>query len=100
MQPKSLDSAYERESLIGGHRFKPVFPENAAYGQPPPIPNDLPEVWNIVMKDMEKRNQFGKNKYGVALQPNNGRDALKDAYEEALDLCVYLRQAVWERDKK
>jgi len=32
------------------------------------------------------------------LVPHNGRDALRDAYEEALDLCQYLRQALYERD--
>jgi hypothetical protein len=32
------------------------------------------------------------------LQAFNGRDALRDAYEEALDLACYLRQAIAERD--
>jgi len=100
LQPKSLDSAYEKDALLSGWKFKPSFEENAAFGQPSPVPNDGPEVWNIVIQDMEKRNQFGKNKYGVRLQPHNGRDALRDAYEEALDLCVYLRQALWEKDGK
>ena len=26
------------------------------------------------------------------------RDALRDAYEVALELCAYLRQAIMERD--
>lgn len=30
------------------------------------------------------------------LQPHNGRNALIDAYQEALDLVVYLRQALEE----
>jgi hypothetical protein len=30
---------------------------------------------------------------------NNGRDALLDAYEEALDLACYLKQAILERDE-
>ena len=34
----------------------------------------------------------------TSLQAFNGRDALRDAYEEALDLCQYLRQALYERD--
>ena len=34
------------------------------------------------------------------LQAFNGRDSLKDAYEEALDLCVYLRTAIYEKDGK
>jgi hypothetical protein len=32
------------------------------------------------------------------LQPHNGRDALADAYQEALDLVVYLRQEIAERE--
>lgn len=66
--------------------------------QPAPVPNDLPSVWPLVMQDMADRDQLGRERYKVPLQPFNGRDALKDAYEEALDLVVYLRQAIWERD--
>lgn len=54
----------------------------------------------LVKQDMLKRNAFGIEKYGTPLQGFNGRDALKDAYEEALDLCVYLRTAIYERDGK
>lgn len=68
--------------------------------QPAPVSNEHPEVWMLVKQDMLKRNAFGLKKYGVALQPFNGRDALQDAYEEALDLCVYLRTAIYERNKK
>jgi hypothetical protein len=52
----------------------------------------------MVLADMAARDAEGRRKYGVPLQPHNGRDALRDAYEEALDLCVYLRQALYERD--
>ena len=41
---------------------------------------------------------MGIEKYGTVLQPNNGRNALVDAYQEALDLAVYLRQRI-EEDK-
>jgi hypothetical protein len=68
--------------------------------QPDPIPNDKPASWLMVIKDMEKRNAFGVAKYNTPLQPFNGRDALQDAYEEALDLCVYLRTAIYERDNQ
>jgi hypothetical protein len=33
----------------------------------------------------------------VPLQAHNGRNALIDAYQEALDLVVYLRQAIEEQ---
>lgn len=65
--------------------------------QPPPTPNDFPGVWMMVIEDMEHRDLVGRERYGTPLQPN-GRDALKDAYAEALDLVVYLRQAIFERD--
>lgn len=66
--------------------------------QPAPTPNALPAVWSLVLEDMGQRDQLGRERYGVPLQPHNGRDALLDAYQEALDLAVYLRQALYERD--
>lgn len=41
---------------------------------------------------------MGRARYGTPLQPFNGRDQLADAYAEALDLVVYLRAALYERD--
>lgn len=67
------------------------------FGQPAPIPNDKPAIADLVIADMQKRKEFGIAKYGTPLQAGNGRDALKDAYEEALDLVQYLRQAIEER---
>lgn len=58
----------------------------------------LPAVWDLVIEDMNSRAKAGLLKYGVHLQPFNGRDVLIDAYQEALDLAVYLRQAIYERD--
>lgn len=64
--------------------------------QAPPGPSSG-DVWLLVLKDMEGRRLHGIEKYGVPVQPRNGRDPLVDAYQEALDLCVYLRQAIEER---
>ena len=66
--------------------------------QPAPKPNDKPAVWPLVIEDMKARDAVGRERYGVPLQPGNGRDNLVDAYAEALDLCVYLRAAIYERD--
>lgn len=66
--------------------------------QVPPTPNGRPAVWPLVVADMQARDAEGRRKYGVPLQPFNGRDSLVDAYQEALDLVVYLRQAIVERD--
>lgn len=66
--------------------------------QPLPIPNDLPTMQSLVMADIAEREQLGISRYGVGLQGHNGRDALRDLYEELLDACMYLRQVMWERD--
>lgn len=68
--------------------------------QPDPVPNQHPAVWPLVMVDMAGRDKLGRERYGTPLQPHNGRDVLRDAYEEALDLAVYLRTAIYERDGK
>lgn len=65
--------------------------------EPPPVKSNRPAIQDLVAADIEARKQFGIRKYGTALQPFNGRDALMDAYQEALDLAMYLRQALEER---
>lgn len=66
--------------------------------EPDPVRNSQPPVWPMVIVDMNRRDHEGRAKYGTPLQPFNGRDPLIDAYQEALDLVVYLRQAIYERD--
>lgn len=53
-----------------------------------------------VMRDMAKRFEFGLVKYGKPCLPEDGEDYLQHAYEEALDLCVYLKTCILEREKK
>lgn len=66
--------------------------------QPMPIPSDAPIAHLMVQDDLEARLAIGIERYGQPLQPFNGRDSLQDAYEEALDLVVYLKTAIYERD--
>lgn len=66
--------------------------------QPLPIRNNATDIQTLVIQDIEERRQVGISRYGTALQPNNGRDALRDAYEEAIDLSMYLKQLMVERD--
>lgn len=68
--------------------------------QPYAIPNDEVHVWDLVKVDMAERDAMGAIKHKTRLQPYNGRDCLVDAYQEALDMIVYLRQAIYERDGK
>lgn len=65
--------------------------------QPTPIVNDGPIVQELVIADMRERLAVGIERYGTGLQPHNGRDMLRDAYEEALDLATYLRGLIAER---
>jgi len=82
--------------------------------QPPPVPNDGASMHDLVSEDLDRwmphaagapalradladRKQVGLERYGTTLQAGNGRNALVDAYQEALDLLVYLRQAMTER---
>lgn len=57
------------------------------------------QVLPHVMADMAARIAKGADEYGEPLTTFNGQDALVDAYEEALDLAVYLKQALLERAK-
>jgi len=65
--------------------------------QPAPTPNGGTPIWDLVVADMTERDRTGRARYGTPLQAHNGRDPLVDAYQEALDLVVYLRQAIEER---
>lgn len=65
--------------------------------QPDPIQNDNVPIVDLVLEDLKARKALGIERYGVALQANNGRNATLDAYEEALDLCIYLRQVLEEQ---
>ena len=55
-----------------------------------------------VCADIAARQALGINKYGttVAQNPLELRQWLTHAYEEALDMAVYLKRAIAEIDKK
>ena len=56
-----------------------------------------PAIAELVQKDIDDRMEKGLQTYGEKLRAHNGRDPLVDAYEEVLDLAVYLRQELYER---
>ena len=95
-KPKNPKQAFEHAMERSG-----LTPEEFAQGlndyEPPPVKNDGPRVWDLVVADMRERDRIGTEKYGTPLQAFNGRRPLVDAYQEALDLVVYLRQAIEER---
>jgi len=70
---------------------------SASVHEPAPQPGKK-RVLDLVLSDLQARAELGREKYGMYLQTFNGRDTLMDAYQEALDLCMYLRQAIAERE--
>ena len=53
-------------------------------------------ILGMVLADLTNRALEGRQKYGEPLLAHNGRNPLWDAYQEALDLAMYLRQAIEE----
>ena len=68
----------------------------AAQPEPPPK-RGRQNVADLVLADIQARIEMGYQKYNTKLQTFNGRDALWDAYQEAIDLVMYLRQEIAER---
>lgn len=69
----------------------------ASKNQSAPLPGDV-SILPLVLSDLQARSDMGKKKYGTRLYSNNGRSSLWDAYQEALDLVMYLRQAIAENE--
>lgn len=57
-------------------------------------------TWDYVKEDITQREEMGALKYGKYLTPNTKEDMLQHAYEEALDLVVYLKTLILQREKK
>lgn len=68
--------------------------------QPPPRKGRARATWSLVIADMKQRDHFGMKKYARRHQHDNGRDHLVDAYQEALDLAMYLRAEIEKRKKR
>lgn len=64
--------------------------------QPLPVAGQQP-VQDALIRAIAERRSYGIRKYGRPLETHNGRDALTDAWEEALDLLTYLTQMRLER---
>ena len=58
------------------------------------------QVWPLVIKDMIARNEMGAEKYNRYLQTDCPDNMLQHAYEEALDLAVYLKTQIEKKKLK
>lgn len=83
---------------IQGSGAEALYPTKTREGdQVLPTHNEHKPIQDIVIEEIENRKQIGLERYGSLLQPDNGRDSLRDAKEEALDLLMYLTQQEQER---
>lgn len=76
----------------------PTKPPRDEHDQPLPERNNHPIVQELVLADLRERLNVGIQRYGTGLQPHNGRDMLRDLYDELMDACVYVRGCLYERD--
>lgn len=53
-----------------------------------------PSTWDMVRADIAERDRVGLERYGVPLSRAVNIDGIREAYDEALDLVVYLRHAL------
>jgi hypothetical protein len=96
-----LSAAFDQINQIEAayKTFQDAFSEDVREGdQPLPTPNDDVHIHDLVLIDVADRKALGTSRYGTPLQAFNGRNALQDAYEEALDLTAYLRQVSLEHE--
>jgi len=104
----SYGSVIEKGTILGDWRdtlekrpeqaeFEPfVSAEDAATAKQPAPKGSGNPILGMVLADLTNRALEGKEKYGEPLLAHNGRNPLWDAYQEALDLAMYLRQAIEE----
>lgn len=72
--------------------------EHLAEPQQPPSASDGPAVLDLLIETLRARSAAGELKYGTKLRAFNGRDALVDLLQELADGCMYVMQAIAERD--
>lgn len=57
----------------------------------------MDDVWELVKADMTARQVKGKAEYGRPVVAHDDVDWLQHAYEECLDMAVYLKAAIEQR---
>jgi hypothetical protein len=102
----------------GSYMSTPTRADRAGDSQALPTMNENPPIHDIMVADVqqmfgfpvrkqmehirvtaERRKALGIERYGTPLQAFNGRNAKLDAYEEAHDFAVYLRQWIYELEE-
>ncbi|HEV2172793.1 MAG TPA: hypothetical protein VGR71_04460 [Nitrospira sp.] len=71
----------------------------ADFAQQAPEQGSGSEIYQLVLHDIITRSEFGARKYGHALRTTAKVDFLTNAYQETLDLLIYLRAEIEERSR-
>lgn len=103
--PELMTDKFKFEPFVSVEDANPKFPRdvdyvgkiNAATAKQPAPKGSGSTILGMVLADLTNRALEGKEKYGEPLLAHNGRNPLWDAYQEALDLAMYLRQAIEEQ---
>lgn len=56
-------------------------------------------VFDELIKDIQERNEVGRKTYGREMRPFDGRNSLREAYEEILDCAAYLKKCLMETEE-
>lgn len=79
-----------------------ITPTGAATVQQREVPSEKqgvgPEVFQLVLHDIIERSEFGARKYGHALRVTADVDFETNAYQELLDLLIYVRASIEDRE--
>ncbi len=100
LTPKKPFSALHEASKKAYEELKPLREDvNPATSKEPTPKGSGTDIVDLVKDDIEARAVVGEQSYGERLKAFNGRSGLTDAYQEVVDLTVYLRQVLEERKK-
>jgi len=91
---EELDVHWCHECFLENSEVAQVRLKLATVHEPPAVEANEDPMWPKVVEDMIARDKMGHKKHGTRLQAGNGRNHLVDAYQESLDMAVYLRCAI------
>jgi hypothetical protein len=80
--------------------LRPVPTRTRPGDQPLPTDDGGPAMQDLVIADIDARKQVGIERYGQTLKAFDGRDNLKDIYDELIDAAIYVRKEIYKRDGK
>jgi hypothetical protein len=94
--PEDPEGQYERQSFCAEEGYLTY---TDGYGVViSPKPAKKKSITDMVIEDLRGRERKGYETYGGPLLPHDGRDSMRDLYEELLDAAQYIRKVMEERE--